>query len=92
MGLSKGKDHPHCHEKSAPLFPTPQCLLAGHPIEIIMVQVKPIGSDPSRCWCQYAISLATSAGKLYTIHSEMALKNYTAKSVHIYFTKEKRII
>ena len=42
MGLSKGKDHPHCHEKSAPLFPTPQCLLAGHPIEIIMVQVKPM--------------------------------------------------
>ena len=66
MGLSKGEDHPHCHEKSAPLFPTPQCLLAGHPIEIIMVQVKPIGSDPSHCWCQCAISLATSVYMLFS--------------------------
>lgn len=65
MGLSKGKDHPHCHEKSASLFPTAQCLLAGHPIEIIMVEVKPIGSVPSHCWCQCAVSLAACVYMLF---------------------------
>ena len=34
-------------------------------------------------------SYHTGAGKLYTLYSGMALKNYTAKSVDIYFTKEK---